>query len=117
MKRQYTNRTIVDTLRAVVMGRVPKRARLTKVLNCIRTNNVMGDHGENTITFSEGLMFDLHQSGWQDMTMAEAGCLMWLSDLTLKNIHHIKLLSKVHRAWDLAESRNKTFTIQNCIQV
>ena len=77
----------------------------------------MGDRGENTITFSEGLMFDLHRSGWQDMTMAEAGCLMWLSDLTLTNIHHIELSSKVHRAWDLAESRNEPFMIQNCIHV
>ena len=33
---------IVDTLRAVVIGRVPKRARLTRFLNRIRTNNVMG---------------------------------------------------------------------------
>ena len=60
----HTTRTIVDTLSAVVMGEVPKKARLTKVLNHIRTNNVMGDRGENTITFSEGLMFDLHQNGW-----------------------------------------------------
>ena len=89
--RPHSTCTIVDTLCAVVMGRVPKRARLTKVLNHIRTNNMMGDHGENTITFSEGLMFDLHQSGWQDMTMHEAGCLMWLSDLTLTNPHHVEL--------------------------
>ena len=40
------------------MGRVPKRERLTKALNQIRTNNVMGARGENTITFSEGLIFD-----------------------------------------------------------
>ena len=33
----HTTHTIVDTFRAVVMGRVPQRARLTKVLNCIRT--------------------------------------------------------------------------------
>ena len=44
----HTTHTIVDTLHAGVMGRVPKRACLTKVLNCIRTNNVIGDRGENT---------------------------------------------------------------------
>ena len=84
-------RTMVDTLCAVVMGRVPKRARLTRVLNRIRTNNVRGARGENTITFSEGLMFDLEQSGWAEMSMADAGCLMWLSDLTLTNVHHVEL--------------------------
>ena len=81
--------TIVDTLRAVVMGRIPRRACLTKVLQWIRTNNAMGSRGENTITFSEGLMFDLKQSGWQEMSMAKAGCLIWLTDLTLTNVHHI----------------------------
>ena len=71
----------------------------------------MGARGENTITFSEGLMFDLKQSGWAEMTMAEAGCLMWLSDLTLTNVHHMELSRKIHIAWDLAVSRNEPFTI------
>ena len=116
-KAPHSARTMVDTLHAVVMGRVPKRARLTKVLNRIRTQNVMGARGENTITFSEGLMFDLKQSGWAEMSMAEAGCLMWLSDLTLTNVHHMELSWKVHLAWDLAVSKNEPFTIQNCMQV
>ena len=51
------------------------------------------------------------------MSMAEAGCLMWLSDLTLTNVHHVKLSWKVHLAWDLAVSKNEPFTIQNCMQV
>ena len=109
--------TIVDTLCDVVLSRMPKRARLTKVLQRIKTNNVMGDRGENLITFSEGLMRDLHQSGWESMTMAEAGVLMWLTDLTLTNPHHVKLSEKVHTAWDLAETRDKQFTIMNCITV
>ena len=52
---------IMDTLRAVVMGRVPKRAQLTRVLNWIRKSNVMGARGKNKITFSAGLMLDLKQ--------------------------------------------------------
>ena len=55
-KAPHCARTIVDTLRAVVMGRIPRRACLTKVLQRIRTSNAMGSQGENTITFSEGLM-------------------------------------------------------------
>merc|ERR1711989_263175 len=77
----------------------------------------MGSRGEKTITFSEGLMFDLEQSGWQEISMAEAGCLMWLTDLTLTNVHHFELSLKVHLKWDEAESKNKPFTIQNCIKV
>ena len=49
-KAPHSARMMVDTLHAVVMGRVPKRARLTRVLNRIRTNNMMGVWGENTIT-------------------------------------------------------------------
>ena len=94
----HTTRTIVDSLCNVVMSRVPKRARLTKVLQRIKTNNVMGDHGENTITFSEGFMRDLHQSGWESMTRAEARVLMWLTNLTLTNPHYVRLSEKVHTA-------------------
>ena len=49
--------------------------------------------------------------------MAEAGCLIWLTDLTLTNIHHIELRCKGHLRWDEGESKNKPFTIQNCMQV
>ena len=51
------------------------------------------------------------------MSMAEAGCLMWLTDLTLTNVHHVELSPKVHLKRDEAESKNKSFTIQNCMQV
>ena len=56
-------------------------------------------------------MFDLKQSGWQEMSMAEAGCLMWLTDPTLTNVHHIELSHKVHLKWDEAKSKNEPFTI------
>ena len=49
--------------------------------------------------------------------MAEAGVLMWLTNLTLTNPHHVRLSEKVHTAWDLAESRNEQFMIMNCITV
>ena len=67
-----------------------------RVLQRIRTSNALESRGENTITFLEGLMFDLEQAGLQEMSMAEAGCLMWLTDLTLTNIHHVELSRKVH---------------------
>ena len=61
-------------------------------------------------------MFDLEQSGWAEMSMAEAGCLMCLTDLNMTNVHPVELSQKVHLKWDEAES-NKSFTIQNCMQV
>ena len=48
--------TIVDTLSDVVLTRMPKRARLTRLLQRIKTINIMGDRGENLITYSEGLI-------------------------------------------------------------
>ena len=77
----------------------------------------MGDLGEHMLTFSEGLMHNLHQSSWESMNATEAGVLMWLSDLSLTNPHHIRLSEKVHAAWDLAESNNQQFSIMNCINI
>merc|ERR1712115_618396 len=109
--------TIVECICDVVMSRVPRRARLTRVLNRIKSNNYIGDLGEHMLTFSEGLMHDLHQSSWDSMNATEAGVLMWLSDLSLTNPHHIRLSEKVHAAWDLAESNNQQFSIMNCINI
>ena len=69
-------RRIVDTLQSVVMGRVPRRACLTKVFQRSWTSNIMGSKGENTITSLEALMFELEQSGWAEMSQAEANCLI-----------------------------------------
>merc|ERR1712115_354770 len=101
---------IVDNLRAVIMGRVPRCAELKKVLQQIRTSNAMGSRGENTITFSEGLMFDLEQSGWVEMSMTEEGCLMWLQDRTLTNVNHVEFSRKVNLQWDQAVCKNESFT-------
>ena len=45
------------------------------------------------------------------MSMAEAGCLMWLTDLTLTNVHYVELSCKVHLKWDEAKSKNEPFPI------
>ena len=94
--KPHCTRTIVECICDVVMSRVPRRARLTRVLNRIKSNNCMGDLGEHMLTFSEGLMHDLHQSLWESMNATEAGVLMWLSNLSLTNPHHIRLSEKVH---------------------
>ena len=55
--------TIVDTLSNVVLTRMPKRARLTRLFQRTKTDNAMGDRGQNLMTFSKSLIRDLHQSG------------------------------------------------------
>ena len=49
--------------------------------------------------------------------MAEAGVLIWLTDLTASNPHQVKLSEKIHTAWDAAEAKNESFTIMNCITI
>merc|ERR1712120_58040 len=115
--KPHCTRTIVDCICDVVMSRVPRRARLTKVLNRIKSNNCMGDLSEHILTFSEGLMHGLHQSSWESTSATEVGVLMWLSDLSLTNPHHLRLSEKVHAAWDLTESNNQPFSIMNCINI
>ena len=105
--KSHCTRTIVDTLSDVVLTRIPKRAHLTRLLQRIKTINVMVDRGENLITYSKGLIRDLHQSGWESMTMAEAGVLIWLTNLTLVNPYHVKLSEKIHAAWDLAQTKDE----------
>ena len=113
--KPHCTRTIVECICDVVMSRVPLRARWTGVLNHIKTNNAMGDLGEHMLTFSEGLMHDLHQSQWESMNVSQVGVIMWLSDLTLTNPHHLRLSEKIHATWDLAEANNKQFSIMDCI--
>merc|ERR1712101_20434 len=113
--RRHCTKTIVDCIIDVVMSRVPRRARLTKVLNRIKASNCMGDLGEHMLTFSEGLMHDLHQSSWESTNAVEIGMLMWIVDLSLTNPHHMRLSEKVHAAWDLAEKDNQPFSIMNCM--
>merc|ERR1712236_193335 len=85
------------------------------MVNRIKTNNAMGDLGEHVLIFSEGLMYDLHQSQWESMNVSQVGVIMWLSDLTLTNPNHLRLSEKIHATWDLAEANNKQFSIMDCI--
>ena len=77
----------------------------------------MGDRGQHLITYSESLIRDLHESGWADMTMQEAGVLIWLTDLVASNPHQVKLSEKIHEQWDQAIARDETFGIMNCITI
>ena len=77
----------------------------------------MGDRGQNLMTYSEALIRDLHESGWEDMTTQEAGVLIWLTDLTASNPHQVKLSEKIHLAWDAAIAKEETFGVINCISI
>merc|ERR1712101_61370 len=116
-KRDPNTKTIVECIVEVVMSRVPRRARLATVLNRIKSSNCMGDLGENMLTFSEGLMHDLHQSSWETTNAVEIGVLLWIADLNMANQHHLRLSDKIHSAWDLAEKDNLPFSIMNCVEI
>merc|ERR1711895_2788 len=116
-KRDPNTKTIVECIVEVVMSWVPRRARLATVLNRVKTSNCMGDLGENMLTFSEGLMQDLHQSSWETTNAVEIGVLLWIADLNMANKHHLRLSDKIHSAWDLAEKDNLPFSIMNCVDI
>merc|ERR1711873_208573 len=103
--------TIVDTFSNVILTRMPKRGCLTKLFQKNKTVNAMGDRGQHLMNYSESLIRDLHESGWEDMTMQEAGVLIWLTDLTASNPHQVKFSEKVHLAWDAAIAKEETFGI------
>ena len=71
--KTYCTRTIVDTLSNVILTCMPKRGPLTKLFQKNKTVKAMGDHGQHLMTYSESLIRDLHESGWEDMMMQEAG--------------------------------------------
>merc|ERR1711867_210969 len=73
--------------------------------------------GENMLTFSEGLMHDLHQSSWETTNAVEIGVLLWIADLNMANQHHLRLSDKIHSVWDLAEKDNLPFSIMNCVEI
>ena len=77
----------------------------------------MGERGQNLLTYSEALIRDLHESGWEDMTMQEAGVLIWLTDLVASNPHQVRLSEKIHQQWDAAVAKDETFSVMNCITI
>merc|ERR1711873_369068 len=109
--------TIVDTLNNVIVTRMPKRGGLTKLFQKNKMVNAMGDRGQPLMTYSQSLIRYLHESGWEDMTMQEAGVLIWLTDLTASNPHQVKLSEKIQLAWDAAVAKDETFGVINCITI
>merc|ERR1712002_773138 len=77
----------------------------------------MGNMGEHLVTYNESLIRELQESGWADMTMQEAGVIIWLTDLVASNPHQVRLSEKVHEQWDLAIAQDKTFRIMDCITI
>ena len=109
----HSAKTIVDTLNTVLVNRMPKRGRLTRFFQKNKSVNQMGIMGEHLVTYSEALIRDLHESGWADMTIQEAGVIIWLTDLVASNPHQVRLSEKVHEQWDLAISKDQTFGIMD----
>merc|ERR1712240_45095 len=113
----HSAKTIVSTLNTLLVNRMPKRGRLTRFFQRNKLVNQMGNMGEHLVTYSESLIRELQESGWSDMTMMEAGVIIWLTDLVASNPHQVRLSEKVHEQWDLAIAQDKTFGIIDCITI
>ena len=61
--------------------------------------------GKHFMMFTENLLFEFDQSGWLTMSQAEAGCLLWLHDLSTNYMYQVDLSKKIHESWDTAEAR------------
>merc|ERR1712240_233800 len=113
----HSAKTIVSTLNTLLVNRMPKRGRLTRFFQRNKLINQMGNMGEHLVTYSESLIRELQESGWANMTMQEAGVIIWLTDLVASNPHQVRLSKKVHEQWDLAIAKDKTFRIMDCITI
>ena len=109
-KRSHSITTIFDALRATVMDRVPLRARQAKIFRHCKKKGLMGRKGENCRTFTEDLLFDLSQSGWDQLSTNHFGCLLWLEDLDTNDHNQHELANCIHQSWDRADEWKETFT-------
>merc|ERR1712115_564249 len=95
----------------------PRRARLTKVRQRSEKKNQMGDKEEHIMTYTENLLLELDQLGWSTMSQAEAGCLLWLQDLSTSNKHQVDLSKRIHESWNTAKAHRDEVTVQNCLTI
>ena len=77
----------------------------------------MGWKGENTRTFTQDLLLELTQSGWNSFSTNHFGCLVWLEDLDTNDPNQRKLANKIHEHWDRADERKETFTVLDCQRI
>ena len=71
----HSIKTLVDTLRSMILTHIPRRGRLTKMRERTTKINQMGDNGENLLSYTERLILEMDQSGWSIMMVAEATVL------------------------------------------
>ena len=97
-KRPHSVPTILDALRSTVMDRVPLRARQAKMIRHCKKKNLMDRKGENCHTFIKDLLFDLNQSGWDQLSTNHFGCLLWLEDLDTSDHNQLELANRIEES-------------------
>ena len=102
-KKSHSVTTILDALRATVMERVPLRARQAKMFRRCKKKGLMGWKGENCCTFTEDLLFDLNQSGWDQLSTNHFGYLLWLEDLDTSDHNQHELANHIQESWNRAD--------------
>ena len=75
---QRANPTIdllINTLKEVILARIPRRARLTQMLERAVSVGKMGKGGPNLDSFTDQLILEMEQCQWSTMTVAEVTVL------------------------------------------
>ena len=93
------------------MDCVPLRARQAKMFRRCKKKNL---REENCCVFTEDLLFELNQSGWDQLSTNHFGVLLWLEDLDTNDHNQRELANCIHESWDRADEQKETFTALDC---
>ena len=74
-KAPHSVKTLVETVRNMVLSRTPHTARLTNMIERTQKINQMGYLGENMLSYTKKLILEMDQSGWSTMSIVKATIL------------------------------------------
>merc|ERR1712112_514546 len=94
---------LINTMREVIQSRIPRRSRLTQMLERAVSVGKMGKKGCNLDSFTDQLILEMEVCQWSSMTVEEATVLFWLKDIDSSDKDQEDLGKAVNKAWDLAE--------------
>merc|ERR1711867_324323 len=116
-KKDLTIDLLVESIRDMIQARIPRRSRLTQMLERTVSVGKMGKKGYNLDTFTDELILEMGVCEWSTMTVAEATALFWLKDLDSSDKDQEELGKTVNKAWDLAEKNSEIFTVEDCRRI
>lgn len=110
-------KTIVETLKDMILAHIPHRGRLIKMIDPPMTVGRMGKGVVKMDSFTAQLVLDMDQSGWSSMTVTEVTVLYWIKYLDATDKDQEELGKLIHKSWDSAEAKGVTFTVETCRKI